>query len=172
MMNILVLNGSPRPGGNTAALVAAFRKGAEEAGHRVSTYDVARKTIHGCVACEYCHIKGGGQCFQEDDMAPIAEAIKVCDMLVLASPIYYFSLSAQLQAAIQRCYCFDTPDHLQQMALLLSSASRDVYDGAKGQYLNLCRYWGAQDRGVITAYDTENKSDAKLQEVYRFAKSL
>lgn len=61
-MNILVLNGSPRRNGNTAAMVAAFSEGARESGHDVQIVDVCQKRIAGCMACEYCHTKGNGTC--------------------------------------------------------------------------------------------------------------
>lgn len=60
MMNILVLNGSPRPNGSTKQMVEAFREGAVHAGHKVNVVDVCRKNISGCLACEYCHTKGHG----------------------------------------------------------------------------------------------------------------
>ena len=61
-MNILVLNGSPRPNGSTKKMVEAFREGAESAGHTVNTVDVCHKRIAGCLACEYCHTDGNGEC--------------------------------------------------------------------------------------------------------------
>lgn len=70
-MRILVLNGSPRPKGNTKQMVDAFRSGAESAGHRVDVIDVCRKKIAGCLACEYCHTKGNGACVQKDDMQEV-----------------------------------------------------------------------------------------------------
>ena len=73
-MQILVLNGSPRPHGNTAAMVEAFRKGAEENGHVVTVVNVCQKKIAGCLACEYCHQEGSGherQCVQKDDMQEV-----------------------------------------------------------------------------------------------------
>ena len=54
-MRILVLNGSPRPKGNTKQMVDAFREDAESAGHKVDVVDIRRKKISGCLACEYCH---------------------------------------------------------------------------------------------------------------------
>lgn len=60
-MNILVLNGSPRPKGNTRKMVEAFCEGAVSAGHHVDVIDVCRKKISGCLACEYCHTKQGGR---------------------------------------------------------------------------------------------------------------
>ena len=70
-MRIIVLNGSPRPKGNTRQMVDAFRSGAESAGHRVDVIDVCRKKIAGCLACEYCHTKGNGACVQKDDMQEV-----------------------------------------------------------------------------------------------------
>ena len=61
-MRILVLNGSPRPHGSTAEMVAVFKESAEKTGHEVSVINVCRKNINGCLACEYCHGKGQGKC--------------------------------------------------------------------------------------------------------------
>ena len=170
-MKILVLNGSPRPNGNTAAMVKAFQAGAEEAGHSVTVIDVARKKINGCLACEYCHTKGHGVCVQKDDMQDIISLLDDVDVLVLASPLYYFTLSAQIQLAIQRTYCIGKPP-VKKMAMLLSSHSPNVYDGAVHQYKGIVAYCGLEDAGIITAYGDENKSEAKLAEVKAFAKAL
>ena len=82
-INILVLNGSPRPGGNTKQMVAAFREGAQSVGHTVEVVDVCKKQIGGCQACEYCHTRGNGQCIQKDDMQQIYDLLKQADTLVL-----------------------------------------------------------------------------------------
>ena len=70
-MKILVLNGSPRPNGNTAAMVDAFVEGAKENGHEIIVVPVCQKKIAGCLACEYCHTKGEGRCIQQDDMQEV-----------------------------------------------------------------------------------------------------
>lgn len=70
-MKILVLNGSPRPNGNTAKMVEAFKKGAATGGNEVNVIDVCRKNIKGCLACEYCHTKEKGKCAQKDDMQEV-----------------------------------------------------------------------------------------------------
>lgn len=87
-MEILVLNGSPRPGGNTAGLVEAFSRGARDAGHTVTVVPVCQKKIAGCLACEYCHTKGERSCIQQDDMQQIYPLLDRAEMLVLASPRY------------------------------------------------------------------------------------
>lgn len=103
-MRILVLNGSPRPKGNTKQMVDAFREGAKSAGHRVDVIDVCKKRIAGCLACEYCHTKGNGVCVQKDDMREVYSLLEEADMLVLASPIYYHGVSGQLKCTIDRFY--------------------------------------------------------------------
>ena len=100
-MQILVLNGSPRPHGNTAAMVEAFRKGAEENRHTVTVVNVCQKKITGCLACEYCHQEGSGherQCVQKDDMQAVYPLLDEAEMIVLASPIYYHGFSGSSSA--------------------------------------------------------------------------
>ena len=70
-MKIVVLNGSPRPNGNTAKMTKAFFEGASEAGHEITVVPVARMKIAGCLGCEYCHTKGEGKCVQKDDMQEV-----------------------------------------------------------------------------------------------------
>ena len=86
-MKILVLNGSPRPNGATADMVVAFAKGASEAGHTVSVVPVARRNIKGCLGCEFCHGKGGGNCVKKDDMLEMYQEYLSSDMVVYASAI-------------------------------------------------------------------------------------
>lgn len=119
-MNILVLNGSPRPNGNTAAMVSAFSEGAMEKGHQVTTVNVWQKKIAGCLACEYCHTKGDGKCIQDDDMHEVYPVLEEAEMIVLASPVYYHSFTGQLQCAVNHIYALDKPKNLKKAALILS----------------------------------------------------
>ena len=80
-MNVLILNGSPRPQGNTAKMINAFRESAENKGHEVRVYDVCRKNIHGCLACEHCHKIEHGICAQKDDMLEVYELLKDADVI-------------------------------------------------------------------------------------------
>ena len=170
-MKIAVFNGSPRKE-NTFALVEAFREGAESAGHEVEVYHVGQMKIAGCLGCEYCHTKGEGSCIQKDDLEKILPAYKEADMIVFASPVYYFTVTAQMEAAIQRVYCIGKPLKARKAALLLSSASDGVYDAAVAQFKAYMSYAGIEAAGVITAHGEENKSEAKISEVKEFAKSL
>lgn len=169
-MKIAILNGSPRKE-NTAAMIEAFREGAEEAGHEVEVLHVGKMKINGCLACEYCHTKGEGKCIQKDDLEKIMPAYLESDMVVFASPIYYFAPTAQLEAAWQRVYCIGKPAKATKAALLLSSGS-GAYDAAIAQYKAFTDYVGIQDMGVCTATGDENKSETKLAEIKAFAKTL
>ena len=169
-MKIAVLNGSPRKE-NTAAMVEAFRQGAEAAGHEVEVLHVGKMKINGCLACEYCHTKGEGKCIQKDDLEKIMPAYLESDMIVFATPIYYFAPTAQLEAAFQRVYCIGKPAKATKAALLLSSGSGS-YEAAIAQYKTFTQFAGIQDMGICIATGDENKSEAKLAEIRELAKTL
>ena len=95
-----------------------------------------------------------------------------CNMIVFASPVYYFTMTAQMEAAIQRVYCIGKPAKAKKAALLLSSGSDGVYDAAIAQFKAYMDYAGIEATKVITAHGDENKSEAKLNEVREFAGSL
>jgi multimeric flavodoxin WrbA len=172
-MKIIVLNGSPRPNGNTAAMVEAFAKGASENGHQITVVPVCQKRIAGYLACEYCHTRGNGHCIQQDDMQEVYPVLDAAEMIVLASPIYYHSLSGQLQCAINRIYALDKPKNLRKAALILSSGDDNVYDGAVYEYQNsFLGYLRLEDMGVFTAFDTQNKSEETLSKLTEFGRNL
>ena len=98
---ILAIISSPRKGGNSETLVEQFVKGAKEAGHSVETVFLRDKKIAPCIACEAC-LKNGGTCVQKDDMAEILNKIIAADVIVLSTPVYYYSISAQLKVMIDR----------------------------------------------------------------------
>ena len=170
-MKIAVFNGSPRKE-NTSAMVQAFCEGAKAAGHDVEEYQVGKMKIAGCMGCEYCHTKGEGKCIQKDDMEKVMPAYLESDMIVYASPIYYFGMSAQMMAAIQRVYCIGKPAKATKAALLLSSASQGVYDGAIGTYKAMIAYTGLEDMGIVTASNAEGGPDEKLEQIRELAANL
>ena len=171
-MNVLILQGSPRANGNTAWMAEEYRKAAEAAGHKVTLVDVSHKKIAGCMACEYCHGKGNGACVQKDDMQELYPLLSEVEVLVLAAPIYYFTLSAHIQAPIQRIYNMQKPPKVKKMALLASSYSPGVYDGAIGEYHGIQRYWGVEDTGIVTAKIGEQKTDATRSRIEELVKKL
>ena len=171
-MNILILQASPRAKGNTAWMAQEYKNAAEAAGHQVTLVDVAHKKIAGCLACEYCHGKGNGACIQQDDMQELYPLMAGADVLVLAAPIYYFTLCAQIQAPIQRMYCVNKPAQVKKMALLTSSYSPGVYDGAMAEYRDICNYWSVEDTGVVTAKVDEQKTDTTKQKIAELVQKL
>ncbi|MBP5533885.1 MAG: flavodoxin family protein [Alphaproteobacteria bacterium] len=170
-MKILILNGSPTPNGNTAALAQAFKEGAESKGHEVTLLNVARKKVNGCLGCNYCH-GHNSQCVQKDDMQEIYPYLMDTEMIVFASPIYYFTMSAQLQSVIQRFYAINHPPKAKYSALLLSSYSPDVYNGSIAQYKDMIGYMGITDKGIVVADNSTNKTPAKLAEAKTLGASL
>ena len=91
--NIVILNGSPRQKGNTSALVKAFTEGAESAGHTVTEFFLGGMDIHGCKGCFGGHSSKECPCVQHDDMDKIYPAVKDSDVVVLASQLYYWTMS-------------------------------------------------------------------------------
>ena len=172
-MKILILQASPRANGNTAWMAEEFKKAAEAAGHEVTLVAVAKKKkIAGCLACEYCHTKGNGACIQKDDMQELYPLMNEAEVLVLAAPIYYFTLCAQIQAPIQRMYCVNKPAKVKKMALLVSSYSPGVYDGATAEFRDICNYWQVENMGFVSAKIDEQKTDETKQKVVELASSL
>ncbi|MBR2705613.1 MAG: flavodoxin family protein [Mogibacterium sp.] len=170
-MKIAILNGSPRKE-NTAAMADAFAEGAREAGHEVEILQVGKMKINGCLGCEYCHTKGEGKCVQKDDMEKVIPAYLDADMVVFATPIYYFDMTAQLAAAIQRVYCIGKPAKATKAAMLISSGSPGTGEGAIATYKNMLAFMGIEDAGVCALAGEENKSEEKLAEIRAWAKSL
>ncbi len=99
---VLVLSGSPRKGGNSDLLCDQFVKGAKEAGHAVEKIRICEKKIAPCLGCYYCQTHQD-QCALKDDMPAIVDKIMAADVVVLATPVYFYSINAQLKAVIDRC---------------------------------------------------------------------
>ena len=170
-MNILILNGSPRPQGDTAKMVNIFRQAAESEGHTVTVFSVCRMDIRGCLACEYCHGKGQGSCVQKDDMQQIYRALPETELLVLASPIYYHNISGQLKCAIDRFYSAlypTAPARMRKVAMFLASGDADMTDGARFSYEgDFLGYLGLEDVGLVSNHD-----DNWPETLRRMARSL
>jgi multimeric flavodoxin WrbA len=104
MMKVIALQGSPREGGNTDILLTEALKPIKEAGHEIVTFTLNSMNITPCQDCGQC--EDSGVCVIEDDMVSIKEAIRAADRIILASPIFFFGLSAQTKAMVDRCQAF------------------------------------------------------------------
>lgn len=98
---VLILSGSPRKNGNSDILCDQFKLGAEKAGNDVEKIFISDKNIGFCKACYYC-VKHNGTCAIKDDMAEILEKIAKADVIVMSSPVYFYSIDAQMKALIDR----------------------------------------------------------------------
>ncbi len=151
-MKILVLTGSPRKNGNSATLADNFIKGAEEAGHTVVRFDAAFKKVHPCIACNKCGMDG--PCIFKDDFEFVRENIVDADAVVFATPMYYFGISAQLKAVIDRFYAINGKIHRPKKAVLLMTYANSAASEAepiKKHYEVLLNYLGWQDAGQVIA---------------------
>ncbi len=102
MKKVLILSGSPRKGGNCDILCDEFLKGAADAGHEAEKIFVRSKKLAPCNACYYC-TENDGKCAINDDMAEILDKMQEADVIVMSSPVYFYSIDAQMKIIIDRC---------------------------------------------------------------------
>ena len=121
---VLILSGSPRKGGNSDILCDEFLRGALEAGNEVKKIRVTEKKVAPCSACYYCR-DHGGVCVHKDDMASILQKMIDADVIVLASPVYFYSINAQLKAVIDRSYAFFSQLAGKTFYFIISCAAPD-----------------------------------------------
>lgn len=152
-MNIVILTGSVRRGGNTDQLVGAFVEGLDGR-HNVEIISVADYKVRSCCGCNQCFETDGHRCVQDDDMQRIYPKLAEADVLVIASPVYFYGISAQLKAVIDRLH---TPVrdgfHIRQSALLLvgGSSRPEVFEAIVHQYRLCIKHFDITDRGVVLA---------------------
>ncbi|MDL2281066.1 flavodoxin family protein [Selenomonadales bacterium OttesenSCG-928-I06] len=103
--NILVISGSPRVGGNSDALAEAFIEGVKKAGHNVELFQAGQKNIKGCMGCEQCYSKETA-CVVNDDFNELAPMLEKADTIIWVTPVYYFTFTASIKAAIDKMYAF------------------------------------------------------------------
>ncbi len=176
-MKILVITGSPRKNGNSNTLADNFIKGAKEKGHNIVRFDSAFKNVHPCVACNKCGMDG--DCVFNDDFNYIKENIVDSDMVVFATPMYYFGISAQLKAVIDRFYSINGKIHTTKKAALIltyADTSKKEAEPIKTHYEVLLNYLSWQDAGQIIASGvwTEGSVNNTVypKQAYELGKSL
>lgn len=100
MKNVLIISASPRRGGNSDTLCDRFAQGAEESGHKVEKVFLTAKNIGYCRGCGVCN--STHKCVQKDDMAEILDKMVGADVIVLATPVYFYSMDGQMKTFIDR----------------------------------------------------------------------
>lgn len=177
-MKILVITGSAHRNGTTAILAKSFINGAADAGHEVYRFDAAFKNVHPCIACEKCHNTETG-CAFKDDMEELNPHLLETDAIIFISPIYYYSISAQIKAVIDRFYANDTALHKNKKAALIVTMADDTMETAGGAialFEGMTNYLEWENAGVIAGIacgDIEalNKTDYSRQ-AYELGKNF
>ena len=118
---VLILSASPRKGGNSETLAREFAAGAAEKGHQVETVFLREKNYAFCKGCLACQKLG--RCVIADDAVEIAEKMAAADVLVFATPVYYYSVSGQLKTMLDRANPLFTADYAFRQVYLLAAAA-------------------------------------------------
>ena len=175
---VLILSGSPRKGGNSDLLCDEFLRGAEDAGNEVEKIRVAEKKIGYCSACYFCR-DHGGVCAKKDDMAELLQKMIDADVIVLSSPVYFYSISAQLKTVIDRSVARWTEIRNKEFYYIVTCAEEERE--AQERTIECLRGFadcveGAEEKGIIPATGVYEKGEIKnspaLEEAYRIGKSI
>ena len=168
MKKIVILNGSNSNTKNTAALIRAFTEGAESAGNEVVKFDVAHMNIHGCLGCMNCMAKpkdAPNPCVIDDDMRQVYEAVLACDVIVFASPVYWWGPTSQLKAAVDRLEAVIGRRGLDFLSRKSTALLMTFAGGGEGALLDwysvFRRVVGCKDLGAVISYGTEKAEDAR-----------
>ena len=150
-MEIVVLEGSPNKHGSSNLLADEFIRGAQEAGHTVRVIDAAHSDIHPCTGCIHCGYEG--PCVQKDDVEKYRREILDADMMVFVTPLYYYGMSAQLKALIDRFCAFNSSIQSKHMksAMLAAAWNSDnwTFEALEAHYQTLVRYLNLTDMGMV-----------------------
>ena len=120
---VLIISSSPNKNGNSDLLAEQFRKGAEDAGNIVNKIFLADKEVGYCKACQYCKGLGHGKCAINDDMSYILKNMHDADVIVLATPVYFYGICAQIKTVIDRTYACWTELTNKELYYLISCAA-------------------------------------------------
>ncbi len=182
MAKILVLNGSPRKGGNTETLVDAFIEGAGKNGNSVKKFNLQWMDINGCLGCLKCMQKKGSPCAQKDDMGQIYGPFSEADIVVFASPMYFWSFTSQMKAVLDRLFAamaakdIIRPDKGCAMIIAAEEDSKENFAPLLSIYNTLLSYLNWENRGTVLAGGLFSMGDAKdspyIEEARKLGQSL
>ncbi len=178
MKNVLIISSSFRKGGNSDLLCDQFQKGAEEAGHKVEKIRLADKQIKFCLGCGVCN--DTHKCVQKDDMPELLAKMITADVIVLATPVYFYAMSGLLKTFIDRCVPRYTEISNKEFYFILSAADTNkqimqkVCDSLRG-FTEDCLD-NAQEKGIIYGLGAWQKgeiiSTPAYQEAYKAGKNI
>jgi multimeric flavodoxin WrbA len=183
-IRVLILKGSPRENGNSAILADKLADGARQAGARVDSFVLHTLNIKPCDGCDACQKTGDSECVIMDDMQTLYPLLRNADAIVVASPIYWFALSAQAKLCIDRWYALETPHGSalrgKRFALLLTYGDSDPFTSgavnAIRMFQDACRYLKAELAGLVygSAGDAGDirTQPALLESAYKLGQKL
>ena len=145
-MKVLLLNGSPRVGGNTAAALAEMETIFAQEGIETETVQIGTWPIRGCTACRYCHKEG--KCVFDDGVNELAAKLEESDGLVVASPVYYASANATLTAALDRIFYSSRFDKTMKVGAAIAVARRG---GCSATFDQLNKYFTISGMPVVSS---------------------
>lgn len=177
---IIILNGSPRSNGNTSAMVDEFTRGAKEAGNAVTSFLLHDMDIRGCKGCWQGGKDPDSPCTIKDDMDKIYPAYQEADVVVLASPLYYWTISGQLKTAFDRLFavaeCNSSYRNPQKDAVLLMAAEGHGFEETVYWYERLMKHIQWKDLGQILMGSVHQPGDSKgkpeLVKAYELGRSI
>lgn len=182
-IKILILNGSPREKGNTAALAEKLTAGANQVGAEVETIFLHNLDIRPCDACDFCQEDGSG-CVIGDDMQSLYPKMRAADAIVIASPVYWYSLTAQIKLCIDRWYAMEYNETFElkgkKLSLVMPYGDADLYSsgGITAIYMleGICRYVGMEFDGIVhgSAMDIGDaiKDPVLMEQAFQLGKNL
>lgn len=172
---IIIISSSPRRKGNSETLCLQFQKGAVENGHHVELININDYQLGFCKACDYCH-QHNNQCILKDDADKIIQKMIAADVWVFASPIYFYSITAQLKTLFDRMYAREyeirNNPKKKQAYLILTSGSPNSDDmiGAIESYRGFIKVLRqVDDLGIINGLGAFEKNDVYNHPSYRAA---
>lgn len=177
---VLIIKGSPRKKGNTAALADAFARGARENGNEVTEILLKDKKIGDCLGCGVCQ-GNGGICVQKDDMTEVYEAMKKADVIVLASPVYFYTWTSLMKRTLDRTFAV-LSDITDKKFYLLSAGAATGEEYMQTMIHSFREYvacfgaGGNEEGGILFAYETNRPADVKtmpiLEDAYKMGTSI
>ena len=161
--NVLVISGSPRRNGNSDLLSEAFIKGVKQTGHEVELFQAGRKQIKPCIACNKCYSKGTA-CVFKDDFNELAPMVEKAEVIVFATPLYWFSYTAQIKAAIDKIYSLmvgDRPLKIQKSILMVCGETDEMsdFDGIVRSHQLINNYLKWEDGGILLVREVNKAGD-------------
>lgn len=175
---VLVIEGSPRRGGNSDTLSDAFARGAREAGHAVEKVYLRDLAIGYCADCEACRTRDGG-CVRHDDFQGLRDRVLAADVLAFVSPVYFYSVTAQLKTFFDRMYSAHGALAGKACYFITTGAAPDerYFQTAIDTYHGFIRCFpDMEDRGVIIGCNAQAKGaiagNPALDEAYRAGRSV